>query len=928
MIDLRLPFLALLLTLLPGCAPPPAGPLPEGVRWTARGHREVELLPDGSLLPKWLGHDGKIGVCLQAPVALDTSQWRAHIYLDQGTVPRPVFVEPTLRTGSSLCFLTDLPAEVPPVGDVSICGTVEDAFDQRRFRLPCFPGRWLPPPPELGELRRRKNDLFSNLATLPSKELSRRLEALAQDAQSRGLLFFALQIRLVVIDEIRRRGEAGADAEVDRRLAHLPQWLDQPAATTEASFVAYMRAKVSANRRRHRQAWMELDRGQELAQRTGADVGLLIATQQAEILHRLGANVEAASRLRRVLQECARRGCRPAVKSLARDLLAWYLLVDPDAGTKETETAGSFLTAARANGSPDEAANLRINRALWQLRVGGDPSSALAQARKLLTGASRKGRGQTLSVWAKVIEGSWALREGRISEAVRICQEATRPRAASRVSAWAWSCLGQAHRRASQPQRALSAFHQALLHHASASPNSDQDLRVAPGQRTDDYYRTARAAIEHGRPQEAWRILQALDDLAGEVGGGCDEASGKRVDLETRRQNLLDRLAGTEPPLAPRRQEGLDSMRDSLREALEEVHRDLLRVGCPRLRRPTQGAHYRAFALPDEIILLTRQADGNIEARHTAWLRLDLRRRLRRIAQAQREGEMDDETWRALTRPLAQALAPGNGVAVPSVSQYALHGILQAVPFSALPIAEDGVAFWLADLTTVARHPALVAEELTGKGAEKGARQPLQPLFVVDPERTLPSSPAARSSFRALFPAARILFGPEATRSAVVAALPSASFLHIDAHGSFDPAYPTLSGLGLSDGALTIGDFLDTGFPRELINLSGCFTGGARESGDSALEGLAGLLAQRGVGWVVASRSTVADRLLGDFNRRFYRHLAENSDVPAAFGAALSLLRERYPASGWSNLILVGAGHGEGRDKAADTGLSTRRVEN
>ncbi len=48
--------------------------------------------------------------------------------------------------------------------------------------------------------------------------------------------------------------------------------------------------------------------------------------------------------------------------------------------------------------------------------------------------------------------------------------------------------------------------------------------------------------------------------------------------------------------------------------------------------------------------------------------------------------------------------------------------------------------------------------------------------------------------------------------------------------------------------------------------------------------------------------------LAADFNEVFYRRTQRGDSVPEAFRAAAVELRERYDASSWSNLMLLGAG--------------------
>ncbi len=911
------------LLVLAGCAGTaeddrPA-PLPAGVTRSVRGHQEVVVAADGSLRPRWLGSGKTIGLCLDAPIELDTSRWHLELRFDGR--PGAGFEPPVAQAGTTLCFGQPPPPDLASTPELTVCATLDDAFDGRRYRVPCFEAVYDADGAPFEAQRQSGFALFRSSAEWPRERRIEAIDRLAAETESKGYPLLATILRLVAVDELRRQGTDQALADLGRRLAALPAWLARPEATKQAATVTYERAMFEIARGRHRQAWEHLAAAEDLARRVAANTRVAIAMRQAEILNRMGAGRESIARLRTVLADCDRWPCDPRLEPAAHGLLAWFLLIDPDAGPEELETAAASLAAAATSEprDPRQLANRRLNAALLDIRRGHDPAPALDQAREALARVEGDDRTRLYLAWADLFAGLAALEAGEPERALDRCR---RPagQGAPRVAAWAWSCLGQARRRLGDLAAAAEAFDQALVRHRLATPELGQDRPLAPGRRVDDTYRAARVAIERRDPRRAWGLLEALDHRWLDDFTACEEEGpAVRRRLEERRQELLADLAWTEPPLAPERRRQLAPVRRLLMQSLDELQRRLL-ADCRRpLAAAPESADFRAFALPDEVVLLARSARGEINLRRTEISRRELWRRIELLAAAQGSGGMDDAAWRQLAAPLAAALLPPYPGALGEVSRFALHGPLQRLPLAALPLPPDAGSVaeggsprrWLGDLTTVVLRPAFV--EATSAPAP--ATEPV-PLFVVDPRRDLASAAAARAVYRRRFPGARILDGPAATRAAVLAAVAAASFLHVDAHGRFDAAFPELSALVMADGLLSFADVPD--LPRRLafINLSGCHTGGGLQTGDSGRYGLAGALARRSGRWVVAAQSAIEDRLAADFNDVFYRRIARGDAVPAAFRAALAAVRRHHPAASWSNLILLGAG-----DKTPSEGL-------
>lgn len=919
---------------------------PAGVTLTPRGHQELRV-EEGRLRAHWLGRDREVGFCLQAPLSRDTSQWRASARINDVVAQPPEPADARWSTDTSVCFAWEIPTGVRASDRLEICAELRDDFTKERFRLPCLDAAWTADASDFLTMLERGNKLQQPDAERDRRAYVTALDRLAVDAAEKDYPALAVRLRLIAVDALRRQPTSAHLSEIDQRLDALPAWLDQDEAAALSLAVDSGRAKLALARDDLRQAWLWLRQAESKARRVAGRQRLAILVDQVNILRRQGAATDAAARLAQALEDCDRWPCDTRQVPAAHGLLAWIELTDADPDGANVTRARAHLEAEATFFSPAtnplEIANHLINRALAERLAGQEPASYLAAARSRLASAETTPRVASLRAWADLIEGLAALDRDDTAEAIRLCTRAAGGHEAegavgiegtevasppARVAAWAWSCQGRAYRRDGALAAAAAAFEEALIRHHLAAPHDNDHTRQVPGQRTDDTYRAARVAIERGRTRDAWHGLDMLDHLGTIPNPNCSTPRGAATaDLDAQRQALRDRLAWAERPQTPSRQQQLDGLRFEWRQTLESIHRQMLnQCGDTEVEIPAPP-HVRAFALPDEIIALFRRSDGRIVARRTPMARGALHQRLAQLEAEQqrvvhdRESEQrtapsdggaavhnstssrsdDDQRWRALAQPFADALLPPADMASGRTVRFALYGGLQRVPVAALPTRIDDRPAWFGERTTVVHRPPIVLRQQAASPQPAGP-----PLFIVDPQRNLASGRSAQQRFGTRFPEATVLYGAAATREAVDAALPSAAFLHVDAHGRFEGAFPTLSGLQLHDGLTTIGDLLASGFPERLVNLSGCFTGKSADSGTSSFDGLAGFLALRGVRWVVASRAAGSDLLLAAFNEGFYRRLAAGQSVPQAYGDALGELRSNQPAAAWSTLLLIG----------------------
>jgi len=159
-------------------------------------------------------------------------------------------------------------------------------------------------------------------------------------------------------------------------------------------------------------------------------------------------------------------------------------------------------------------------------------------------------------------------------------------------------------------------------------------------------------------------------------------------------------------------------------------------------------------------------------------------------------------------------------------------------------------------------------------------------LAVGNPQPGTAPLPFAQQEAEAAAAAApgesRLLCARQATREAVLAALPGTTHLHFACHGAFDPAQPLDSRLVLARGEeVTLRDLLDGGLDlsaARLVVLSACQTGLVeyRQVPDEAVGLPAGLM-QAGVPGVVSTLWPVADVSTAVLMARFQQYLWERA---------------------------------------------------
>ncbi len=901
-------------------------PLPEGVSVAVRGHFEGHLTPDGQVIPLYLGVDEQFYLCLQAPARRDTSQWEARLDLGKGDGEEREFLPPEIRMETTLCFRAPSLQEAAVPGQEQFCGLLRDTYDGNIHQLPCQPIR-------LGNQGQAFWDLNQKVYTLAGSPLDEdlngwlaRMRPLIRQSEEQGFFFLAQHGRLIAVNRLRLQGEEWALEKASTLLGRHAELLQSPAALELAGETALEQAEFDFQSGRLKSAWLDLSRADQAYLKLAHPYRLAVLMRQAEILSRMGSVSEAILRLESGLDQCAQSpsSCQPRMIAYAESLLAWLSLLDPDSDQMALSRAGDLLEKALRQQNalqgqqqwidPLEPANLLVNLGYQRLQIGRQPDPHLQQALSILNEQpSDLSRVQLLRHWSSLIEGLFSLRIGDSQNALALCSQLTGRQDFKQLASWARSCIGRAQQQLGQLEDSAESFQQAILIHENIAPQEmGRGLPLGPGQRAGDYYRLARVLLDRGDANGAWEQLAALDRLAESERERLrcrervsqSEAAAHWRRNDQRRRQLLDQLVALDLPASSLRRAQLRPVRQSLMRELQNLSRQW--PGCSRAETPAQGSppDFRAVALEDEILLLHRRQDGKVVLDHrTPMQRQQGRRWLRQLTSRLQKGAVTEEDWRTLLTPLAGALVPHLRDNLSEVTIFSLHGWLQDVPLAALPVPSTPSG-WLSDLTIPALRPAGLSRIPRSSDSSGSA-----PLFVVDPKGDLRGGRQLLSHYSMLFPHARIVTGEDASRRSLGEGLPSASFLHVDAHGLYNAAFGELSSLQMSDGSLTLLELAELPSPSRFVNLSGCHTGRWPVTADSGRYGMAGVFARGGTSWVIASRSDLNDRLAGDFNKAFYDNIASGSTIPQAFQAALEQVRPKHPPSAWASLMLIrGAG--------------------
>jgi len=257
-----------------------------------------------------------------------------------------------------------------------------------------------------------------------------------------------------------------------------------------------------------------------------------------------------------------------------------------------------------------------------------------------------------------------------------------------------------------------------------------------------------------------------------------------------------------------------------------------------------------------------------------------------------RQNDLSDSKDANHAHPDITRAASGNAYQAPNYSHLVImaHGLLQWIPFAALPVRKDGPC--LSDVYSggtmfspnmslfriaVCRTPGPL--RLTA-GGMVAVQNPTQDLPAADQEvrhivqQLVNDDPGGGSPF--------VLAHGRADKASIVAALQERSereddsfALHISCHGIYDPARRWENCLQLAGNTgLTVGELM--GLPLlqcHLAVLSGCFTGRTDAVGSFEAMGLTSALLVAGVPRIVSSLWAVSDAAAALMIARLYYYL-------------------------------------------------------
>ncbi|MFQ5845805.1 MAG: CHAT domain-containing protein, partial [Planctomycetota bacterium] len=158
-------------------------------------------------------------------------------------------------------------------------------------------------------------------------------------------------------------------------------------------------------------------------------------------------------------------------------------------------------------------------------------------------------------------------------------------------------------------------------------------------------------------------------------------------------------------------------------------------------------------------------------------------------------------------------------------------------------------------------------------------------------------------------PGAVSLRGPEATRDAILAALPRRRLVHVAGHARAREDRALLSALRVRDGWIAAADLGEGDLGGSLVVLSACRTGdpSLRWQGE-AMGGFPRALLAAGASGLVASRWEVPDAVAHEWMRRFYDRLKGKQPDQALNRAARAMRRDHPHPADWAAFLMIQPG--------------------
>ena len=245
------------------------------------------------------------------------------------------------------------------------------------------------------------------------------------------------------------------------------------------------------------------------------------------------------------------------------------------------------------------------------------------------------------------------------------------------------------------------------------------------------------------------------------------------------------------------------------------------------------------------------------------------------------------------------------------------HGPLHYVPFAAID-GTGGAGGPLVAQRAIRMAPSLSALVATRSrpGMTTGAADRRGAIFGNPARREagldLPGAEAEAQAIAHIYPKSNLFLRGQATLDQFRSAAQGKAFVHIAAHGLFQPTDPLASRLlfspsGDNSGDLTVGDLYGMRLNSPLAVLSACQTGLSDVSPGDDLIGLVRGFLFSGVGGVVATYWNVADESTAVLMQTFYSRLKSGASAQEALQAGQTAVRQRFPHPFyWAPFALMG----------------------
>jgi CHAT domain-containing protein/tetratricopeptide (TPR) repeat protein len=270
-----------------------------------------------------------------------------------------------------------------------------------------------------------------------------------------------------------------------------------------------------------------------------------------------------------------------------------------------------------------------------------------------------------------------------------------------------------------------------------------------------------------------------------------------------------------------------------------------------------------------------------------------------------------------LVAPMIASLPPGSRLTIVA------DGCLALVPYAALRDPATG-RYLIEDHVLAVAPSATAFVRALARDRRLGHRAGESVLIVGDPTvpglESLPGARREAAALRLLYGASsRSLGGSQATRQAVLAALPACDVAHLANHALIDADSPLRSRLVFAaepaagdSGELSMGELFGRSLPRtRLIVLAACASGAGKPSNSEGPLSLARPFLADDVPAVVAALWSVDDEAAADLFLDFHRRVHGGQDAAGALRAAqVAMLhsadpRRRQPAA-WAAFEMFG----------------------